>query len=301
MLAASDPLSTLLFRSRLLVVWSKAHGLARLSFNILREVCEYLSYDHYPLSYSGEYRGLKLYLQLYDWERGETVRLCEVHEALSDVALVYVRGNRIVVTGGLRGEFYADYDDLHYPDSTSLLVNCRSYTHLPYLQIGRLRHAACYDPTRDCVYVLGGLRSLARESALRSCESLDMQEKRQWTQLAEMQTARWQFCPVVYQSCVYVAGGGTVVMEAYDPVLDKFELLPFDLPGELVEERWVGTCHQHRWLLVCRQAVVAVSFSHRGRLQHKVLTLLDAVESASPRGPGLQVLDCRGRMFQLQL
>jgi len=294
-----DPLSTLLFRSRLLVLWSKSHSHSRLSTNILREVCEYLSYDHYPLSYTGEYRGFKLYLQLYDWERGQTVRLCQVHEALSDVALVYIRGNRVVVTGGLRGEFYADYDDLHYPDCACVLVNRRNYTHLPCLQIGRLRHATCYDPVRDCVYVLGGLRSLARESAIRSCESLDMQERRQWTQLAEMHIARWRFTPVVYKSGIYVAGGGTVVMETYDPVLDKFELLPFNLPDELVEERWVGTSYQQSWVLVCSKALVTVPFSHRGRPHHEVLSLPNAVESAAIQSDSLQVLDSRGRLFHL--
>lgn len=260
-----------------------------------------MSYDYYPQSYSGEYRGIKLYIQLHDWERGQTVRLCQINEALSDVSLVYVRGNRVVLTGGLRGEFFADYDDLHYPDRTSILVDRRNYTHLPYLHTGRLRHSSCYDPILDCVYVLGGLRSLGRDSALRACESLYMREKLQWTQLAEMHVARWSCSLAVYKSCIYIAGGGTFVVETYDPVLDKFELLPFGLPEELMEERWSSTCHQHQWLLVCKQALISVPLNHKGRPSQQALSLPHSIESAEVRGGRLLVLDIKGRLFKLQL
>lgn len=293
-------LQKLFFRSKTLLIWCRFRSFSGLSLNITREICEYLSYDHYPLSYTGDYRGLKLYVQVFDWKKGEMIRVCQIHEAISDVSLVYIHGNRIVVTGGLRGEFYEDYDDIHYPDRTSILINLSNYTHLPYLQLPRFRHSSAYDPVRNWVYVLGGLQSLHPASALRESEGMDMQEKGKWTVLAAMKRPRYLFSTVVYQSNLYIAGGGCEVMETYDPVLDVFTLLPIEIPGELVRERWVGTVERGKWVVMCRKGVVRVGLEEKQQERFWELTLESQVVTGEVRGGTVVLVDCKGHTHSLR-
>jgi hypothetical protein len=103
-----------------------------------------------------------------------------------------------------------------------------TWTQLPALSVGRYGSCGCVMSDGRFA-VLGGLSTGGYTS---SCEALMVDEDEHWHSLPPMHHARCRFSCAAVARCIIVAGGyGTPSAEVYDEALNRWILLPCEVPG----------------------------------------------------------------------
>lgn len=80
------------------------------------------------------------------------------------------------------------------------------------------------------IYIFGGSDVLR---PLKQCEKIDLKStNRTWKALPDMQEAKSQFNPCLYNRWVYVCGGGSKLVEAFTPQNNSFLPLQLRIPED---------------------------------------------------------------------
>lgn len=201
-------------RQKVQFLWIIRVKQAKLSKNVVREICEYMHLQEVLVAVTRK--------QVLRWECGaEQWEVMYAHREIrvsNTTAYVCLNATDVFVCGG---------DD----SSSVYLLTPTSTRVLPSLSTPRGAPGLFHIPSQSCIYTFGGEQSVSMDSPwLHSSSERFFLDSSAWSPLPAMHSPRAYFNPCASSGVLYLCGGRCVYIETLDPVRLVFTLVKFTLP-----------------------------------------------------------------------
>ena len=220
-------------RERVLLFWlhESAHQVAKLSRNLLREICEYLYAQQYLMCLK------QREIRFFDTVRQQWLRLWDLEEDLPEYghgySLLCVATAQVLVCAG----YCLSSTGRTVENSHAHLIVRGKVTRLPNILHCRYQHSAAYISAAKSVYLFGGVGlGFPSLTNFTKCEKLQMGAS-SWSLLSDLSKPRAGVNACVYLDLVYLCGGDVLgSVETFNWRSEAFSQSGVYLPMS-------GSCH----------------------------------------------------------